>query len=84
MWKRGVGSSSHQAKTFANKFSINDVKRAYKRLTPKYHPEVIRGEMKKEKEALFKEIETTYESMIVKLEGESENYMTCVLGDLHE
>ena len=67
---RGVGSSSHQAGTFPNETSINDVKHAYKRLTPKYHPEVIRGETKKENEAIFKEID---ESLMVKLEGESTN-----------
>ena len=70
---RGVGSNSHRAETFPNETSINDVKHAYMRLTPKYHPKVIRGEKKKEKEVVFKEIETTYESLMVKLEGEFAN-----------
>ena len=45
--------------------STNVVKRAYKRLALKYHPEVNRGETKKEKEEVIKEIKSTYESLMV-------------------
>ncbi|CAA6660160.1 unnamed protein product [Spirodela intermedia] len=51
--------------------SASDVKRAYKRLALKYHPDVIRGETGHEKEETFKEIKSAYESLMAKLEGES-------------
>ncbi|KAK9095893.1 hypothetical protein Sjap_021390 [Stephania japonica] len=52
---------------FSSKF---DVKQAYKRLALKYHPDVIRGENLREKQELFKEIKSAYESLMDKFEVE--------------
>nr|XP_019708420.1 chaperone protein dnaJ 8, chloroplastic isoform X2 [Elaeis guineensis] len=41
--------------------SKSDVKRAYKRLALKYHPDVMRGEKGVQEEEAFKEIKSAYE-----------------------
>eukprot|EP00262_Sarcandra_glabra_P016180 TRINITY_DN5194_c0_g3_i1.p1 TRINITY_DN5194_c0_g3~~TRINITY_DN5194_c0_g3_i1.p1 ORF type:complete len:137 (-),score=21.93 TRINITY_DN5194_c0_g3_i1:130-540(-) len=48
--------------------SRTDVKRAYKRLALKYHPDVIRGENGHRKQEIFKEIKYAYESLMEKFE----------------
>nr|XP_019708421.1 dnaJ homolog subfamily B member 12 isoform X3 [Elaeis guineensis] len=44
--------------------SKSDVKRAYKRLALKYHPDVMRGEKGVQEEEAFKEIKSAYETPI--------------------
>ncbi|XP_073013191.1 uncharacterized protein [Typha latifolia] len=50
--------------------SRDDVKRAYRSLALKFHPDVMRGQ---EKEAAFKEIKSAYESLMAKFEEESQS-----------
>ncbi|XP_078434327.1 chaperone DnaJ-domain superfamily protein [Wolffia australiana] len=63
--------------------SADDVKRAYKRLALKHHPDVIRGKTGPAKEEVFKEIKSAYESLMQKLEVESMEQQTG-LGDYDE
>ncbi|XP_019708422.1 uncharacterized protein [Elaeis guineensis] len=51
--------------------SKSDVKRAYKRLALKYHPDVMRGEKGVQEEEAFKEIKSAYENIMAQFEGES-------------
>ncbi|CAL9113425.1 unnamed protein product [Musa textilis] len=49
-----------------------DVKRAYKRLALKYHPDVVRWDNGGgEKDETFREIKSAYESLMAKFEEES-------------
>ncbi|WOL14265.1 chaperone protein dnaJ 8, chloroplastic isoform X2 [Canna indica] len=50
--------------------SRSDVKRAYKRLALKYHPDVIRGDIQG-KDNTFTEIKSAYESLMVKFEEDN-------------
>ncbi|GMH00339.1 hypothetical protein Nepgr_002178 [Nepenthes gracilis] len=52
--------------------SKSDVKRTYKRLALKYHPDVLRTENAAEKHVMFREIKSAYESLMQKFEEEEE------------
>ncbi|XP_042475812.1 chaperone protein DnaJ isoform X1 [Macadamia integrifolia] len=49
-----------------------DVKQAYKRLALKYHPDVMKGENLPEKQDIFREIKSSYESLMDKFEEEEQ------------
>ncbi|XP_008786496.2 chaperone protein dnaJ 8, chloroplastic isoform X1 [Phoenix dactylifera] len=51
--------------------SKSDVKRAYKHLALKYHPDVMRGEKGVQEEEAFREIKSAYESIMAQFEEES-------------
>ncbi|KAL5704131.1 hypothetical protein ACHQM5_022603 [Ranunculus cassubicifolius] len=50
--------------------SKSDVKHAYKRLALKYHPDVIKEDNGQEKQEVFREIKSAYESLMEKFEVE--------------
>ncbi|XP_077231859.1 chaperone DnaJ-domain superfamily protein [Tasmannia lanceolata] len=52
--------------------SKSDIKHAYKRLALKYHPDVIKVGNWGEKQNIFKEIKSAYQSLMDKLEEEEE------------
>ncbi|CAD5182402.1 unnamed protein product [Musa acuminata subsp. malaccensis] len=59
-----------------------DVKRAYKRLALKYHPDVVRGDNGGgEKDETFREIKSAYESLMAKFEEESNSDVVDGYGD---
>ncbi|CAL9173597.1 unnamed protein product [Musa hybrid cultivar] len=60
-----------------------DVKRAYKRLALKYHPDVVRGDNGggEKKDETFREIKSAYESLMAKFEEESNSDVVDGYGD---
>ncbi|RWR90354.1 chaperone protein dnaJ 8, chloroplastic isoform X2 [Cinnamomum micranthum f. kanehirae] len=53
--------------------SKTDVKRAYKRLALKYHPDVIRNDTEREKHKAFTDIKSAYESLMDRFEEKEES-----------
>ncbi|KAF6167102.1 hypothetical protein GIB67_041357 [Kingdonia uniflora] len=52
--------------------SKSDVKQAYRRLALKYHPDVTKGDNAQEKQHLFQEIKSAYESLMDRFKVEEE------------
>ncbi|XP_021748107.1 chaperone protein dnaJ 8, chloroplastic-like [Chenopodium quinoa] len=64
--------------------SKTDVKFAYKRLALKYHPDVVKGDHIAEKNKMFRDIKSAYETLMRKFEEEEQMQTMQDCGDYDE